>query len=65
MEPVRFDSVRVPDVRGMNITDAVYLLENSGWNIAFEGFGKVVQQSVKPGDTLQPGRLITLTLGKK
>ena len=65
VEPVRFDSVRVPDVRGMNITDAVYLLENSGWNIAFDGYGKVIQQSVRPGDTLQPGRLITLTLGKK
>ncbi len=65
VEPVHFDSVRVPNVKGMNITDAVYLLENNGWNIAFEGYGKVVQQSVKPGDTLQPGRLITLTLGKQ
>ena len=65
MEPMRFDSLRVPDMKGMNVTDAVYLLENMGWNIAFEGYGKVVQQSVKPGDTLQPGGLITLTLGKK
>lgn len=65
VEPVHFDSVRVPNVKGMNITDAVYLLENNGWNIAFEGYGKVVQQSVKPGDTLQTGRLITLTLGKQ
>lgn len=65
MEPVNFDTVRVPNVKGMNITDAVYLLENLGWNIAFDGQGKVIQQSVKPGDTLQPGGLITLTLGKK
>ena len=65
VEPVRFDSLRVPEVRGMNITDAVYLLESMGWNIAFEGYGNVQQQSVRAGDTLQPGSLITLSLGKK
>ncbi|MBR3710546.1 MAG: transpeptidase family protein [Bacteroidales bacterium] len=65
ISPMQFDSLRVPNVKGMNITDAVYLLENMGWNIAFEGYGKVMQQSVTPGDTLQPGRLITLTLGKQ
>lgn len=64
VEAVKFDTVSVPNVKGMNITDAVYLLENMGWNIAFEGTGKVTQQSVKPGDTLQQGSLITLTLGK-
>ena len=64
VEAVKFDSVSVPDVKGMNITDAVYLLENMGWNIAFEGSGRVIQQSAKAGDTLQPGSLITLTLGK-
>ena len=64
MEPITFDSLLVPNVKGMNITDAVYLLENMGWNIAFEGYGNVIQQSVKPGDTLRPGGLITLTLGK-
>ena len=65
IKPIQFDSIHVPNVKGMNITDAVYLLENMGWNIAFEGYGKVIQQSVKPGDTLQPGSLITLTLGKQ
>lgn len=65
ISPMQFDSLRVPNVKGMNITDAVYLLENMGWNIAFEGYGKVMQQSAKPGDTLQQGRLITLTLGKQ
>ena len=64
VEPASIDSVRVPNVKGMNVTDAVYLLENRGWNIAFEGQGRVIQQSVKPGDTLQPGSLITLTLAR-
>jgi cell division protein FtsI (penicillin-binding protein 3) len=64
VRPIEFDSLRVPDVRGMNVTDAVYLLENLGWVATFDGFGKVNQQSVKAGDTLQPGGLIRLTLGK-
>ena len=65
VEPMRFDSLRVPNVKGMNVTDAVYLLEDLGWNIAIEGQGKVIRQSVAAGDSLRPGGLITLTLGKK
>lgn len=65
MEPIHFDSLRVPDMRGMNITDAVYLIENMGWVAEFQGQGKVTGQSVKAGDTLQPGGLITLTLRKQ
>ena len=65
IEPVLFDSLCVPDVRGMNVTDAIFLLENMGWTTSFDGYGKVSRQSVKAGDTLQPGGLITLTLGKQ
>ena len=65
IEPVIFDSLCVPDVRGMNVTDAIFLLENMGWTTSFDGYGKVSRQSVKAGDTLQPGGLITLTLGKQ
>ena len=65
VEPMRFDSARVPNVKGMSVTDAVYLLEDLGWNIAVEGQGKVIKQSVAAGDSLRPGGLITLTLGKK
>ncbi|MBO6026889.1 MAG: transpeptidase family protein [Bacteroidales bacterium] len=64
MKPMAFEAQRVPDVKGMNVTDAVYLLENMGWNTVFDGYGKVNHQSVKAGDSLQPGGLITLTLGK-
>ena len=63
--PILYDPMVVPDLRGMNITDAVYLLENMGWTARFEGYGQVVQQSVPAGDSLRPGGLITLTLEKK
>jgi cell division protein FtsI (penicillin-binding protein 3) len=64
-DPAQYDSLRVPDVRGMNVSDAVYLLENMGWATSFEGYGPVVQQSVNAGDTLRKGRVINLKLGKR
>lgn len=64
-DPLYYEPMRVPDVKGMNITDAVYLLENMGWTTSFEGYGQVVQQSVPAGDSLRTGGLITLTLTKK
>ena len=63
--PILYDPIRVPDVHGMNVSDAVYLLENLGWNTQFEGYGQVVRQSVPAGDSLRQGGLITLTLEKK
>ena len=63
--PILYDPSRVPDVSGMSVSDAVYLLENMGWNTNFEGYGQVVHQSVPAGDTLRPGGLITLALEKK
>lgn len=63
--PILYDPMRVPDVQGMNVRDAVYLLENMGWTTSFEGYGQVVHQSVPAGDSLRPGGLIALTLEKK
>ncbi|MGA0556891.1 penicillin-binding protein [Larkinella sp. VNQ87] len=53
---------RVPDLRGMTLRDALHLLENRGFRVRFEGYGKVVEQSVPPGDPLPKPRKITLTL---
>ena len=64
-DPILYDPMRVPNVLGMNISDAVYLLENMGWNTRFEGYGQVVRQSVPAGDTLREGGLITLALEKR
>ena len=64
-DPSQYDPNRVPDVKGMNITDAVFLLENMGWNTTFEGHGQVVKQSVPAGDSLRAGGVITLTLAQK
>lgn len=63
--PTQYDPMLVPDVQGMSLSDAVYLLENMGWSTSFKGYGQVVQQSVPAGDSLRPGSLIALTLEKK
>ena len=55
----------VPDMKGMNVTDAVYILESMGWKVKFDGYGKVKSQSVKAGTELRKGSVINLTLGSK
>ena len=62
---VEFEENIVPDVKGMNITDAVFLLESMGWKVKFEGYGKVKTQSVKAGAELRKGSVINLTLSSK
>jgi cell division protein FtsI (penicillin-binding protein 3) len=39
----------VPNVVGMGLRDALYLLENRGLKVRFSGYGKVKQQSIAPG----------------
>ncbi len=52
----------VPNLIGMNISDAVYLIESLGGKATFSGQGTVCQQSLQPGDTLRKGRTIALKL---
>ena len=65
VNPVKLEDGVVPDVKGMNVTDAVALLETMGWNVTFSGFGKVKSQSVKAGTELTKGKNIKLTLSVK
>lgn len=55
----------VPNVVGMDITDAVYLLENMGIRTNFSGQGTVKEQSLHAGDTVRTNSTIHLTLAKK
>ncbi len=51
----------VPDVRGMGLRDALYVLENMGLEVSHQGYGKVRNQSLKPGNKID-GQLITIYL---
>ncbi|CAN5326360.1 penicillin-binding protein [soil metagenome] len=61
--PTRPD--QVPDVRGLSLRDALFLLENHGYKVLTEGRGKVKEQSLEPGTgpDKTTGKRITLTLG--
>lgn len=52
----------VPDVSGMGLKDALYLLENEGYRVSFHGGGRVSSQSPGAGTELGRGGRITLTL---
>jgi cell division protein FtsI (penicillin-binding protein 3) len=53
----------IPNVKGMGVTDAVYLLEKSGLRVSFRGFGRVKSQSLRAGDPTRRGQNIVITLG--
>ena len=53
----------IPNVKGMGVTDAVYLLEKSGLRVSLRGFGKVRSQSLRAGDPMRRGQNIMITLG--
>jgi cell division protein FtsI (penicillin-binding protein 3) len=51
-----------PNVVGMGLKDAVYLLENKGLKVAANGKGKVMNQSVTAGTNFKKGQTIALML---
>jgi cell division protein FtsI (penicillin-binding protein 3) len=51
-----------PNVVGMGLKDAVYLLENTGLKVAATGKGKVMNQSVLAGTNFKKGQTIALVL---
>lgn len=63
MKSFKVSRHKVPSVNGMSAKDAMALLENLGLRVALRGSGKVRRQSLKPGERLQKGSFITLTLG--
>jgi cell division protein FtsI (penicillin-binding protein 3) len=53
----------VPDVMGMTFRDAIFLLENSGLHVTYEGKGRVVKQSLTAGGRIGKGSRIYIKLG--
>lgn len=56
------DPTKVPNVVGMPLNDAVYLLENFKLKVVVSGSGKVVSQSLDAGTELIKGSVISLIL---
>lgn len=52
----------VPRVVGMGAKDAVYLMEQAGLRVSLSGIGRVVSQSIQPGQRASKGQTVLLTL---
>ncbi len=56
------DDGLMPNVVGMGLNDALYLLESRGLRVHFTGKGMVRQQSIPAGRKIQAGQTVSLTL---
>ncbi len=61
-EPRKIKKGLVPNVKGLTLRDAMYILENLGLKVEFKGNGRVVNQSQKPDSRLLVGSTIKLGL---
>lgn len=52
----------VPNVQGMGLKDAIFLLENTGLKVRFAGRGTIVGQSLSPGTNFRKGDVIYLEM---
>jgi len=52
----------IPNLRGMGLKDALYLLESMDVRVLAKGKGKVVSQSLVPGVQIQKNQVVTLEL---
>jgi cell division protein FtsI (penicillin-binding protein 3) len=53
----------IPDLSGMTLRDAIFLLENHGVDVSHQGSGRIVAQSIPPGKKIVKGTRISLKLG--
>ncbi|WP_225859981.1 MULTISPECIES: penicillin-binding protein [Chitinophaga] len=61
-QPITQAKGAVPDVTGMGLKDALYLLENAGMRVVIKGAGKVKTQSIPGGAKLAKDQTITIEL---
>ena len=52
----------IPNVKGMGLKDAVYLMESMDIKVKSRGIGKVMSQSISPGTPIQKNQIVTLEL---
>jgi cell division protein FtsI (penicillin-binding protein 3) len=52
----------VPNVKSLSMKDALYILENAGLRVIVKGSGRVIKQSLLPGEKVIKGKTIELTL---
>ena len=61
-KPNTLKAGRIPDVSGMTLRDALFVLGNQGVKVRTMGTGRVKAQSLQAGLPIEKGTIITLTL---
>lgn len=59
---VREFGARMPDVKGMGLKDALYVLEKTGLTVSVSGSGKVVNQSIGEDSEISKGQNVMIVL---
>ncbi len=52
----------MPNVVGMGLKDAIFILENRGLKVSFEGCGRVTRQSIAHGQKISRGGIVSIAL---
>ncbi|RZK53580.1 MAG: PASTA domain-containing protein, partial [Pedobacter sp.] len=52
----------MPNIKGMGLKDAMYLVGNAGLKARVKGSGKVINQSILPGSRIGKGLLVEIEL---
>ena len=61
-EETKYNKGALPDVTGMGLSDALYVLGNAGYKVTVHGSGSVVKQSVTGGSIIPKGSKIIIEL---
>jgi cell division protein FtsI (penicillin-binding protein 3) len=61
-EEQNIKSNAIPNVKGMSLRDAIYVLENIGLKVFYTGKGRVKTQSLMPGSPFRKGEKIIIQL---
>lgn len=56
------DKGLMPNVKGMGVKDAVYILENMGLDVDVRGRGTILSQSIEPGARISKGNKVVLEM---
>ncbi len=59
---INIQQKQMPSLRGLGLKDAVAVCENIGLKVAVTGKGKVISQSVVPGNAIAKGQLVNIEL---
>ena len=54
-----------PNVCSMGLKDAIYLLENEGYTVNFQGKGRVIKQTPSAGSAIKKGDLVNILLAEQ